>query len=84
MRFVGPRPALHNQNDLIKLRSKAGIDNLYPGITGWAQINGRDSISMKEKVDLEKYYFKNKGLKLNLIIIFKTFIHIFQSKNISH
>ena len=58
MSFVGPRPALHNQEDLINSRKKLQVDKLLPGITGWAQINGRDDISIKLKVDLDNYYKK--------------------------
>ena len=59
MSFVGPRPTLHNQEDLIISRKKLKIDKLLPGITGWAQINGRDDISIKLKVELDNYYKKN-------------------------
>lgn len=84
MRFVGPRPALHNQNNLILERSKYGIDKIYPGITGWAQINGRDNISTSDKVKLDKFYLDNKSLYLDIKIIFLTIINVFISRNVSH
>ena len=64
MSLVGPRPALFNQYDLINLRNTYKINTIKPGITGWAQINGRDEISIKQKVDLDSYYFINRSLKL--------------------
>jgi len=84
MVFVGPRPSLYNQYDLIELRSNAGIDKLKPGITGWAQINGRDNISNESKVELEKYYMYKKTFYFDLKIIIITFMQFFNSKNISH
>jgi len=84
MVFVGPRPALFNQDDLMALRIAAGVDKLKPGITGWAQINGRDEISIEEKVELEKFYLKNKSLWLDLKIIFLTFFNVILVKNINH
>jgi O-antigen biosynthesis protein WbqP len=71
--FIGPRPALHNQYDLIKMRTMLGIPNIYPGITGWAQVNGRDTISIAKKVELDKYYLNNRGLYINVKIIFLSF-----------
>jgi len=59
--FVGPRPALYNQDDLIKLRTEKGIHKIIPGITGWAQVNGRDEISIPKKVDFDKYYLRNRS-----------------------
>ena len=70
MSFVGPRPALHNQADLIALRKEAGVDELLPGITGWAQINGRDELTINEKVALDMEYF-NKILWITLIKVIK-------------
>jgi len=85
MVFIGPRPALYNQDDLMKLRIEAGVDKLKPGLTGWAQINGRDEISLEDKVKLEKYYIVNKSIFLDIKIFFLTFITVFlKSKNISH
>jgi O-antigen biosynthesis protein WbqP len=84
MVFVGPRPALYNQDDLMALRVAAGIDKLKPGITGWAQINGRDEISIEAKVALEKDYLEKKSLLFDLTIIVKTFTNVLFSKGISH
>ena len=84
MSIVGPRPALYNQYDLIKKRKNLKIDQLRPGITGFAQINGRDNISTKKKIILDLYYLKNKCLRLDLKIIFLTIYKIFNIKNITH
>ena len=84
MGFVGPRPALYNQDDLMKLRIKAEVDKMLPGLTGWAQINGRDEISLEEKVALEKEYKYKKSFKFDIDIFFKTFFAAFFSKNIKH
>ncbi len=84
MSIVGPRPALHNQKDLIKLRDKYNINSLYPGITGYAQINGRDKNTIEEKVILEKFYYDNVSFKLNLKIIIKTAIFFLSSKDVKH
>jgi len=84
MSFVGPRPALFNQHDLIKLRKEFKIETLVPGLTGWAQINGRDNISIQEKVEFDKEYKDMKSLKLDFKIIFLTILRVFYSKNISH
>ena len=69
MSFVGPRPALFNQEDIINLRTSCGIHELVPGLTGWAQINGRDEISNYEKVYLDKYYLENKNILLDIKIL---------------
>jgi O-antigen biosynthesis protein WbqP len=84
MVFVGPRPALYNQDDLMALRVATGVDKLKPGITGWAQINGRDEISIAEKVQLERVYMKNKSLLFDINIIIKTFTKVLFSKGVSH
>lgn len=84
MSFVGPRPALYNQFDLIKLREKNGINLLIPGITGWAQINGRDDLSISKKVEIEIYYKKNMSLLLDIKILFLTIFKVFNMKNIKH
>jgi O-antigen biosynthesis protein WbqP len=84
MVFVGPRPALYNQDDLIALRVAAGVDKLKPGITGWAQINGRDEISIETKVNYEKEYLIKKSLIFDLQIIIKTFTNVLFSKNVTH
>ena len=84
MVFVGPRPALFNQDDLMTLRVAAGVDKLKPGITGWAQINGRDEISIEEKVELEKLYLQKKSFLFDLYIIIKTFTNVLFSKGVTH
>lgn len=84
MVFVGPRPALYNQNDLMQLRVDTGVSKLKPGITGWAQINGRDEISIEKKVELEFEYLKRKSFLFDLYIIFKTIQNAFTSKGVSH
>ena len=84
MVLVGPRPALYNQDDLMALRVAAGIDKIKPGITGWAQINGRDEISIAQKVQLEQEYLNKKSFLFDLEIIIKTFTNVFFSRGISH
>lgn len=84
MTFVGPRPALFNQYDLIRERSKLGIQMLKPGITGYAQINGRDDISIKKKIEYDYFYLNNKSTIFDLKIIILTFTSIIKRKNISH
>ncbi|MDA8792876.1 sugar transferase [Bacteriovoracaceae bacterium] len=84
MSFVGPRPALFNQDDLIELRSKKGIHHLTPGLTGLAQINGRDEISIEEKVKLDEEYLKNSSFFYDLKIIFQTGVRVLNQKDISH
>jgi len=84
MVFIGPRPALYNQDDLMALRVTAGVDKLKPGITGWAQINGRDEISIEEKVALEKEYLGKKSFLFDIYIIFKTFTNVLFSKGVAH
>ena len=84
MSIVGPRPALFNQYDLIELRTKAGVHELKPGITGWAQINGRDEIPIPQKVDLDVYYLKHFTLFLDLKIIALTAIKVLMRDNITH
>lgn len=84
MSFVGPRPALYNQDELISLRIEKGIDQLKPGLTGWAQINGRDDLSIQEKVDLEADYMKKKSFLFDIKIIWLTFHKVIFSTNISH
>ena len=84
MVFVGPRPALYNQEDLMALRVAAGVDTLMPGITGWAQINGRDNISLAAKVALEKEYLEKQGLWLDIQIVWGTFFQLLRPKGVSH
>lgn len=84
MVFVGPRPALYNQDDLMALRVAAGVDKLKPGITGWAQINGRDEISIQDKVAFEVEYLKKKSIFFDVQIILRTIISVLFSKDVSH
>lgn len=84
MVFVGPRPALYNQDDLMILRVATGVDKLKPGITGWAQINGRDDISIEEKVALEKEYLEKKSFLFDVVIVVKTFTSVLGSKGVAH
>jgi O-antigen biosynthesis protein WbqP len=84
MAFVGPRPALYNQDDLIVLRTQKGIHRLTPGVTGWAQIHGRDDLPIPEKVEMDFYYIRNRSTALDLNIIWRTFLTVFKSKGISH
>lgn len=84
MVFVGPRPALYNQDDLMALRVAAGVEKLKPGITGWAQINGRDEISLEEKVAYEKEYLHRKSLGFDLKIVLLTFTSVLMSKGVKH
>ena len=84
MVFVGPRPALYNQDDLMVLRVATGVDKLIPGITGWAQINGRDDISIEKKVELEQEYLYKRSMLFDIEIIVKTFTNILFSKGVSH
>lgn len=84
MFFVGPRPALYNQDDLMTLRVAKGVDKLKPGITGWAQINGRDDISIEKKVQLEQEYLHKKSFLFDLEILVKTFTNVLSSKGVTH
>ncbi len=84
MSFVGPRPALFNQEELINLRNKKGIDRMVPGLTGWAQVNGRDNLSIPEKVMLEEEYMNNKSFLFDLKILWLTFLKVIVAKGISH
>ncbi|MFA5330698.1 MAG: sugar transferase [Prolixibacteraceae bacterium] len=84
MVFVGPRPALYNQDDLMALRLAAGVEKLKPGITGWAQINGRDEISLEEKVAFEKEYLQRKTAGFDLKIVIYTFSSVLMSKGVNH
>jgi len=84
MSFVGPRPALFNQDDLISLRSKNGVDKLLPGITGWAQVNGRDDMSLSDKILLDIVYLRNQSFLLDLKILWKTFFMVIKRDGVSH
>lgn len=83
MTFIGPRPALHNQYDLIELRTNKGVHKLLPGVTGWAQVNGRDELSIQEKVDLDNYYKKNKSTFLNIKIGYITILKVFKAESVT-
>ena len=84
MSFVGPRPALFNQHDLIALRTEKGVDKLLPGLTGWAQINGRDELPIPDKVKLDVHYLNNQSFWLDLKIIFLTFKKVLKKDGIVH
>ena len=84
MSFVGPRPALFNQNDLIALRTKHGVDSLVPGLTGWAQVNGRDELSIAEKVRLDAEYLSRQSFLFDLLILWLTFLRVLRRDGVSH
>jgi O-antigen biosynthesis protein WbqP len=84
MSFVGPRPALFNQDDLIALRTEKGVHLLPPGLTGWAQVNGRDEIPIPEKVALDAFYLERQSLWFDLKIIWMTFIKVIRREGITH
>lgn len=84
MSIVGPRPALFNQDDLINLRTEKSVHVLKPGITGWAQINGRDEIPIPSKVELDSYYLKHQSLWLDFKIIIMTIVKVLRRDNITH
>jgi O-antigen biosynthesis protein WbqP len=84
MSFVGPRPALFNQEDLIALRTKCGIDKLVPGLTGWAQVNGRDDLGVKEKVGYELEYLEMQSFWFDLKILILTFVRVINQSGINH
>lgn len=84
MSIVGPRPALFNQKDLIALRTEYGVHTLKPGITGWAQINGRDEIPIPQKVALDAYYLEHQSLWLDIKIILLTVVKVLRRDNITH
>ena len=84
MSFVGPRPALFNQYDLIKLRTSKGVHSLIPGLTGWAQVNGRDDLSTAKKVFFDTWYLKKKSFIFDLKILYLTFIKIIRREGIQH
>ena len=84
MSFVGPRPALYNQYDLIEMRGRKRINDYLPGITGYAQTNGRDMISDNEKVKLDEYYVTNQSMMLDIKIVFSTFINVIFKKDITN
>jgi O-antigen biosynthesis protein WbqP len=84
MSFVGPRPALFNQHDLITLRTECGVEALVPGLTGWAQINGRDELPIPQKVKLDEDYLHRRSFTLDLRILFLTFARVVQRDGVAH
>ena len=84
MSFVESRPALFNQDDLIALRKQYGVDKLLPGLTGWAQINGRDELQIVEKVKLDTEYLHNKSFALDIKIILLTAIKVLRRQGVNH
>ena len=84
MSFVGPRPALYNQDDLIVLRSESGVEKLLPGVTGWAQINGRDEVSIPEKVRLDVEYMHHQSLWFDIKILYITFLKVVKRTGVTH
>ena len=84
MSFVGPRPALFNQDDLIALRKEKGIDKLLPGITGWAQVNGRDILIVTDKVDLDEVYMQRQSFWFDMKILWMTFLKVIKRDGVSH
>ncbi len=82
--FVGPRPALYNQDDLIGLRTGKGIHRLIPGITGWAQVNGRDELPIPVKVEFDEYYLQNRSLALDFKILWMTFVKVVRREGVTH
>ena len=84
MSFVGPRPALFNQNDLIEMRNKVGINLLSPGLTGLAQVSGRDELSLTEKVRLEVEYMKRRSFVFDLKILWVTLLNVIKKQGVSH
>jgi len=84
MSFVGPRPALFNQDDLVKLRSDKGVDKVVPGLTGWAQINGRDELPIPEKVKMDAEYLQRQSFLFDLKILWITFLRVVKKDGISH
>ena len=83
MVFIGPRPALYNQDDLAELRTQAGIHTLMPGVTGWAQVNGRDKLSIPDKVKMDVYYFKHRSINLYIKIQWLTLLKVFKGEGVS-
>lgn len=84
MSFVGPRPALFNQDDLIALRTEVGVDQLLPGLTGWAQVNGRDDLPIPQKVKLDIEYMHRRSLWFDIVILWMTFLKVIKRDGVSH
>lgn len=82
--LVGPRPALFNQYDLIEMRTKAGVHKLMPGLTGWAQINGRDELHISQKVELDAEYLRKQSTYFDILILWMTVLKVIRSDGISH
>ena len=84
MTLVGPRPALYNQHDLIELRTRHGVEQLTPGLTGWAQVNGRDELPIPEKVRLDVFYLQNRSMWFDIRILWLTFVKVLRRDGVSH
>ena len=84
MSFVGPRPALFNQHDLIELRTQCGVHQLVPGLTGWAQVNGRDTLPIPDKVALDQHYLQTHSFWFDVYILWLTFLRVIRRKDVSH
>jgi len=84
MSFVGPRPALYNQDDLIAMRTARGVEVLVPGITGWAQVNGRDELDLEQKVNLDAQYLQKQSIGFDFYILFLTVLKVFKREGVSH
>jgi O-antigen biosynthesis protein WbqP len=84
MSFVGPRPALFNQDDLVELRTQKGVHNLIPGLTGWAQVNGRDELPIPQKVELDVEYMQRQSIWFDTAILWLTFVKVLRSDGVSH
>ena len=84
MSFVGPRPALFNQDDLIELRTRHGVHELVPGLTGWAQVNGRDELPIPEKVELDVEYLRRRSFGFDIRILWLTFVKVLRRDGVSH
>jgi O-antigen biosynthesis protein WbqP len=84
MSFVGPRPALFNQDDLVAKRTAMGVHDLVPGLTGWAQVNGRDELPISEKVKLDAEYLQRQSLSFDLRILWLTFVKVLCRDGVSH
>ena len=82
--FVGPRPALYNQYDLIELRTRAGVQKLVPGLTGWAQVNGRDNLTLETKVQFDEHYLHHRSLLLDLQIMMLTLVRVVRGDGVAH
>jgi O-antigen biosynthesis protein WbqP len=84
MSFVGPRPALYNQHDLIELRTRYGVHALVPGLTGWAQVNGRDELPIPQKVELDTEYLQRKSIWFDIRILFLTALKVIMRSDVTH